>query len=387
MTGGGIRIVVLALVVAGLVVPPGLAGTQPAAKSQRSEPTRLWRSFPLGQPAQRVSRPATTKPAVRGPLLAPAESQASGSISFGMVAIVAAATFVGGGVAVLLVGLLLRSLLGPTEGGSSMADLRRKLRARAERNASREQPPEQAASEDGMSGSTVERLFAYTTGAIDPAVAGDGVEAPAGRVAHEKADAAKAEGSADDLAFVDEEVGTVLQSAREAAATIRRTAREEAERLRTEAESAAAAEVDEAHRIAEADRADAQRSRARAEADAESVRAGADAFAENRRKEAEREAAQVLADAHRRLAAVNAQVEQKAREEEANAGQRRRALEAEVERCERRLESLLVAVGGMTSQLEDQLGRRRSDSGVTAGMTEEALEEALLSNRWESRAG
>jgi vacuolar-type H+-ATPase subunit E/Vma4 len=268
-----------------------------------------------------------------------------------------------------------------------MADLRRKLRVRAERNASHEQPPEQAASEDGMSGSTVARLFAYTTGAIDPAVAGDGPEAPTGRVAREEADAAGAEGSADDLAFVGEEVGTVLQSAREAAATIRRTAREEAERLRTEAESAAAAEVDEAHRIAEADRADGQRSRARAEADAESVRAGANALAENRRKEAEREAAQVLDDAHRRLAAVNAQVEQKAREEEARAGQRRRALEAEVERYERRLESILVAVGGMISELEDLLGRRRSDSGVTDGMTEQALQETLLPNRTGSRAG
>ena len=92
-------------------------------------------------------------------------------------------------------------------------------------------------------------------------------------------------------------------------------------------------------------------------------------------------AAQIVADAHRRLAAVNVQVEQKVREEEAKAGQRRQALLAEAERHEERLESILVVVRGMTSQLEDLLGRRRSDTGVTAGTTEEALREALLPNR------
>jgi AraC-like DNA-binding protein len=375
MTGGVTRAAVLTLVVAGLAVPPALAGTHASAKSRPSDPTKLWSSFPLGKPAQRVSRETTTRPTMRGPLLAPAESQASGSSRFRLFAIVAGATFVGGGVAVLLVGLLLRSaaaprrraLLRPTEGGS-MADLRRRLRVRAERNAPRDQSPDQAGSEGGMSRSTVERLFAYSTGVSEP-------------------DAAEAEESGDDLTFVGDEVGTVLHSAREAAATIRRTAREEAERLRAEAESAAAAEVDEADRIAEADRADGERSRAEAEAEAERIRVVADAFAENRRKEAEREAAQILGDAHRRLAAVNAQIEQKVREQEAKAGQRRQALQAEVERYEQRLESILVGVLGMSSQLEDLLGGGQSDSGVTAPRPGEALQEALLSNRSGSRAG
>jgi vacuolar-type H+-ATPase subunit E/Vma4 len=398
MTGGVTRSVLLALVVAGLAAPPALPGTSTGTKSQRSGPTRLWRSFPLGQPAQRVSRTTPTSPTMRGPLLAPAASQASGSSRFGLLAIVAAATFVGGGLAVLLVGLLLRSAvvprglrigrystarlpLRPTEGGSSMSDLRRKLWARAQRNASRKQSPEQPAGEGGMSRSTVERLFAYSTGATEPALPGDAVDGPGGRVAREGADAPEAEESADDLAFLGDEVGTVLQSAREAAVAIRRTAREEAERLRVEATSAAAAELDEADRIAEADRADGQRNRAEAEADAERVRAGAEASAENRRKEAEDEAAQILGDAHRRLAAVDAQVAQKVRGEEAKAGQRRQALHADAQRHEERLESILVVVRGMTSQLEELLGGRRSDSEVTAGTTEDAFREALLPNR------
>jgi hypothetical protein len=404
MIGGVTRSVVVALVVAGLAViwaPLALAGS-PATKRQRSDPARLWSSFPLRQPAQRA-RTTTTRPIMRGPLLAPAESHASGSSRFRLFAIVATATFVGGVIAALLAGLLLRSAgarggqgsrarlaarnpFRPTEGGSTMANLRRKLRALAEANASRGLSPEQAASEGAMSSrSALERVSAYSA-VPEPTVA-DGAETPGEIAAGEEADAAEAEGSAENLAFVGEEVGTVLQSAREAAANIRRAAVEEARGLRAEAESAAAAELNEARRMAAAERAEGQRSRGEAEAAAKNIRASAEAFAQSRRQKAEREATQILGDAHRRLAAANAQVEQKVREAEAKAGHRRQALQAEAERYEKRLERILVVFHGMSSQLEDLLGEREAESEVTEGETEEGLRDALLPSRSGARIG
>jgi hypothetical protein len=266
-----------------------------------------------------------------------------------------------------------------------MANLRRKLRALAEANASRGLSPEQAASEGAMSSrSAVERVSAYSA-VPEPTVA-DGAETP-GEIAAGEAHAAEAEGSAEDLAFVGEEVGTVLQSAREAAANIRRAAVEEVRGLRAEAESAAAAELNEARRMAAAERAEGQRSRGEAEAAAKNIRASAEAFAQSRRQKAEREATQILGDAHRRLAAANAQVEQKVREAEAKAGHRRQALQAEAERYEKRLERILVVFHGMSSQLEDLLGEREAESEVTAGETEEGLREALLPSRSGARIG
>ena len=266
-----------------------------------------------------------------------------------------------------------------------MANLRRKLWARAENNPSPEQPQEQAEGEGGIS-SAVERLSAYSAKASEPAAADDSAETPVERVvAGEEANRAEAEVSADDLAFVGEEVGTVLESARGAAGRIRRTAQEEAERLHAEAESAAAAQVDEARRLAEADRADGNRIRSEAEAYAKDARAAADAFAEKRRSEAEREAAQIVGEAQRRLAGAQAEVEQRVRQGTEKARQRSQTLQAEVKRYEKRLESILVVFRGMSSQLENLLQGRQAESATPAEVSEEAIEDALRPDRSSSR--
>jgi DNA repair exonuclease SbcCD ATPase subunit len=181
-----------------------------------------------------------------------------------------------------------------------------------------------------------------------------------------------------DLSAIGEEVGTVLKSAHEAATKIRRAADEEAERVRAEARTAAAEELDEVHRSVEADRAEARLIREEADAHAEETRAQADAFSWNRMAEATRESEQVLEEAQRRLKAADADVEEKLRQAGALAQQRVDALNAEATRAEDWIENLLAVFQGMTSQLEELLGKRAEDDpDAKAAPEEEQKEQAL----------
>jgi hypothetical protein len=139
----------------------------------------------------------------------------------------------------------------------------------------------------------------------------------------------------------------------------------------------AAAEVDEARRVADADRADASRIRAEAEAYAKDMRAAADSFAEQGRRGVEREAAQIVADAQKRLAAADADVEQKVRKPRRMPVSGRKLLQVEVQRYEERIENILVVFRGMGSQLEDLLGRQRTESRNLGEASDKALEDAL----------
>ncbi len=258
-----------------------------------------------------------------------------------------------------------------------MVNLRRKLQTPAETNASPEQAQEQAPGEGGNSTSVVERASAYSAmeNELVPAEDTVGVLAePAGEEPNPEAEVAN-------LAVVGEEVGAVLQSAQEAAVRIRRTGQQEGERLQAEAESAAAAKLEEARGIASAELAGGQQVRAEAEAYAREARAAADVFAEERRREAERAAAQMVSDAQKLLAAADAEVAQKIREAEAKAHERHQGLEAEVERYEMRLESMLGVFRGMSSQLEDLVGRRQAESGTAPEVSHDALEDALRPDR------
>jgi DNA anti-recombination protein RmuC len=211
----------------------------------------------------------------------------------------------------------------------------------------------------------------------DTSVAADAhADAPVEPVADEVGESAEAELPVD-LTDVGAEVDAVLKSAREAAASIRRRAQDESARLRDEAEAAAAAEVEEARQILELERGDASRIRAEAEAYAAETRAAAEAFAEQIRTEAEREAAQLVEQARGRLEAADAEVEQKVRQAEESARDRVEALEADSKRYEARLESMLVVFRGMSSQLEELLGKRRADGSHDADKYDETLEDAL----------
>jgi hypothetical protein len=166
-----------------------------------------------------------------------------------------------------------------------------------------------------------------------------------------------------DLTGVAEEVQSVLVTAQDAAAKIRRKAEEEAERLRQEAAAAA-----------EADRAEAERIRADAEAFAAETRAAAEASGEDLRTNAEWEAARLLEDAQARLDHADAEVAEKARQAEEQVRHRLETLRAEIERQEQRVESILVILGGISSQLEDLLDRRAKD---VAEESPESLDEVL----------
>jgi hypothetical protein len=385
-------------------VSPVLAGGPNSSATQtRTTPLqRLWNQYPLrpagAQAATPRGRTAEERSRAR-------QSQSRRPASGGGRRSIYLLVAVVGGAAVLGVSLVLSlrsapSLRGrsgrgrsvawlhvrPAKGGSSMANLRRKKRVHTEANAPAERPDEQAAGDVGKSRDTIERLSAYSAKANEPVVAEPGVDERAEPGVDKEPNPAETDVSAD-LAFLGAEVGSVLTSAQEAAAKIRRAAREEAGRLRTEAESTAAAALDEARRVAEGERADGRRTRAEADAYAKDARAAADAFADQRRTKAEREARQIVDRAQKRLAAADAEVERKIRQAEANARQRRRALEAETDRYEKRLESILVVFQGMSSQLEDLLGKRRAESGDAAKVADEALEDALRPDRSSSRVG
>jgi hypothetical protein len=245
-----------------------------------------------------------------------------------------------------------------------MDNLRRKLRAVGE-----------AAEHDGgMRPSAAERVSPYSVRENGPLPIEDTMEAAAEPAYEEPTPEA---GVTADLAGVGEEVGVVLKSAHEAAGRLRLAAHEEAERLRSEAESAAAAVLEEARRTASADLAAASQMRAKMEAWAKDARASADAYVEERLREAEQTADQIVSDAQKVLAAADAEVEQKVREADAKARDRRQVLELETDRYERRLQHILAAFLGMSSQLEDLVARREAESGDLAGTLDEALHQAL----------
>ena len=107
------------------------------------------------------------------------------------------------------------------------------------------------------------------------------------------------------------------------------------------------------------------------------MRTAADTFAEQARTEAKREAAEIEEDANKRLEAADAEVEQKLRQVERKARERLEALQAGSTRYEGRLESMLVVCRGMSSQLEELLGRRDAESGDDPEGVDETLEDAL----------
>jgi hypothetical protein len=256
-----------------------------------------------------------------------------------------------------------------------MANLKRKLWTLAETNASPEEAEEEQAGGEGWkSRSSVERVSAYSARENEPVL----VEENAGVAAEPAREERSTEADVlADLAVVGEEVGTVLKSAQEAAARIRRTAHEEAERLRAEAASAAEAELEEARHTAEAERADGSRIRAEAEAYAKDAFAAADAFAEQQRREAEWKATQIVSGAQKRADAADVEIEQKVAQVASKAREQHEALQLEVKRYEERLESILAVFHGMSSQLEDLLGRGQADSGNAPKVSDEALEDAL----------
>jgi vacuolar-type H+-ATPase subunit E/Vma4 len=185
------------------------------------------------------------------------------------------------------------------------------------------------------------------------------------------APATPAEPEPTDLADVGAEVGTVLKSAQEAATTIRRQAREEAAKILEEAKAAAAADVEEAHRRAEADRADGRR-----------VRAEAEAYAEQVRSDAESEAERVLEDARRQLEETDDEIERRLRRAEKDARERRALLEAEAGRYHKQLETMLDAVHGVSSELEELLRPTNREKEA-----EESLEDVLQRDAATSRRG
>jgi vacuolar-type H+-ATPase subunit E/Vma4 len=386
----------LAVACAGALCPAlALAGTDREGKSARPDLKPLWSAFPLGQPRDAADRknpgPESRQAQSRSP-----DSRSSGSSTFRLLVAVAAGTLLAAVLAALGLGVLrpvqsferrrggrvrstARPSFRPTKGGSSMANLRRKLRPEG----SQEQP----SGDGGSARRPVERLTEYSLKKQELTSAGESsAEAAVEPVADEDSESPEAQVAAD-LGAVGEEVGTVLKSAQEAAAQIRRKAQEEAKRLGEEAESKAAAEANEARRVAEAGRADGSRIRVEAEAYANDTRAAADSFAEQRRREATREAAQIVDDAQKRLAAADADVKQKVRQAEAHARQRRELFQAEVQRYEERLESILAVFRGMGSQLEDLLGKQRAESPNLVGASDEPLEDALRPGPSRPRAG
>jgi F0F1-type ATP synthase membrane subunit b/b' len=249
----------------------------------------------------------------------------------------------------------------PPEGGLTMANRRRR------KWALREPEPaaplqQQGSSEDGRAEPTPQAEMVD-----EPAAGGTETELPA------------------DLSDVGAEVGAVLKSAREAAARIRNQAKEESTKLLEEAKATAEAEIEEARRIASEDRAEGERLRGEAEAYDNETRADAETFAEQTRADAESEAEKIVEEARARLEAADADVAQKVRDLTANARERLNTLQAGSRRHEERLEHMLVVFRAMTSQLEELLAERESES---AGDTDadETLDEALQPGSPRSRA-
>jgi hypothetical protein len=227
----------------------------------------------------------------------------------------------------------------------------------------------------GQRSGPAQRIAAYGVSAREPTPAEDHEEASVGPSGDEGATQTEAPARNDFRAF-GEEVGAVLESAREAASSIRLNAEEDAARIRAEAESTVAAEAAEAKRAAEADRANAERMRTEAEAYAQETRAAADAFLDKRRSEAAKEAERTAQEASRRLEGADAEAERRLREADEKSRERVTALETEAAQYEERLQSMIAIFRGMASQLEEVLGSKQTEGGEqTSSATE--LEDAL----------
>jgi len=388
------------VLVASICGPAAFASTQQGPKDPNANLRPLWSAFPLDRHQGATTRQGVGSESADAQPTLPAEDQAAGGSNLPLLVSVAVAMLLSAGVvalafhqsraAPLISGrgsrkkLAVRLTFRPSEGGSVMANPRRKLWGRNEPNASPSR--EQVSSGGGNSKRVAERVSEYSASKIPSAAAESGREPLAESVTDEQAVPPEAEVPAD-LSVVGDEIGTVLKSAQEAADRIRRTANEEAARRRDEIEAATAADVAEARRIAEADLADANRIRAEAEAHAKDTRAAADAFAEQRRAEAEREAATIVAHARTRLETADVEVEQKVREGQAKARERVNLLQAEAERYEERLENLFIVFREMSSTLEVLLGTPRNRSKDRAATSDEALENALRPDASTSRAG
>lgn len=387
-----LRLTLIAVCGAAVTAPIAGAGAGDPGRSGRANLRPLWGAFPLGPRLHTAAgRPAGKTSASPHTVPVGSSSRAGNETwSTERLTIIALAMVLAAAAAALTFRYLLpasrggraRSARSPpfrsTEGGSSMINRRRKRWAPdvAEPAQPQGQPPETAENPR----SAVERVAAYSASTAREG----GAEAPVSQVSPDTTKGADEESPADPVA-IGEEVGTVLKSAQEAAAKIRRAAQDEAKRVRAEAESAAAAAVAEAGRKAEADRAAAARIRAEAEARAKDSRDEANAFANESRKRAEDEAAAHVRAAQQRLEAADAEAEQRVRRAEAEARERVEGLQSEAARYEERLESMLVVFRGMSSQLEELVGRRRGEPGDAAAKSNEVLEEALHPNRSGSR--
>jgi F0F1-type ATP synthase membrane subunit b/b' len=343
--------------------------------SPRPQPQHLWRAYPLDS-AKRGA------PTTQSPRTTPTPSSDEGTSSGGggmttILIFVGAAMLVAGSAAAFALYRLrpdvsIRSsgagsihapwlLSRPPEGGSTMANRRRRKWARRE--------PEMSFGEEAP---------------IEPAgqaeAAPEALEEPVSEEAADRDDAALPA----NLSDVGAEVGAVLASAREAAARIRNQANADAANLRDEAKEAAGAELAEARQRATEDRAEGERLRAEADDYAKETRADAETFAEQTRRDAEREAAKIVEEARARLEAADAEVARKIRDLTANARERLNTLQAGSRRHEERLEHMLVVFRGMTSQLEELLETRDGENG---DLTDEELEEALQPDAARPRAG
>lgn len=264
-----------------------------------------------------------------------------------------------------------------------MTKLRRRLSALGQPATSSDATQKEVSGSETITGSTVEKVAAYSPSREDAGDAGSG-DQPVQDAAAPQADTSERQAPAD-AATVGEEVAAILKSAQDAAASIRRTAEEEADRVRREAEAAAASEIAEARRLAEAERTEASRLREGAETGAEEARAAAAKFAEQRRAEAESEAAGIISRAQARLETADSEVEQRVREATAAERQRIEALKVNAERYEKRLESILVVFRGMTSQLESLLHGGTTEESDAVEPSDDALEDALWPEASRSR--
>jgi vacuolar-type H+-ATPase subunit E/Vma4 len=401
---GRVAVAVLVSCIAAVSAPAALADNHRATKPPRSDLKPLWSAFPLRQKQRHQGANTGQQPPQRPATTNGAESGGSGwSVLRLMLAFGTGLLFVAA-LAVVGVSLLRRRRSRPrrapvpelaqplfhlAEGGPNVAFLRRRPERDREANASPEQSQEEAAA----ARTPRDRLLQYSMTDHSPANEGP-TEAPAAKgpaqapaePAIETEVEAVQSNPPIDVTSVGEEVGTVLKSAHEAAARIRRAAQEEADRVRREAETAAADTVAEASRLSHEDRAEGARIREEAEEYAKETRSEADAFAEQRRSDAEQDAAQIVGNAQRRLADADAEVEQKMREATARERRRIEALQAEVARYEERLDSILTVFQGVTSQLEDLLGKRTAEHGGRLDAPHE-LGEALRPHRSGSNVG
>jgi hypothetical protein len=370
-------------------------GSKPASPNPRP----LWSAFPLdqqrqtGRPAARAGR-STKAERRRG---SSAAKQTGGDDSSWWLVVTGTAAVVAAAAAVAAYPRLRRVArrrrrrrAGSTapipypfhspEGGLNMVNRPRKLWGRA---ASDEQPEEEPMSEGADVKNPLERLAAYSAKeqerpAVEP-VQSEGESRGVEAVADDRAEAPDGtESGVEALSAVGEEVGSILNAARDAAAKMSRAAEEDAATKRAEATAAADAELAEARRAAEAERAEVARVRAEADAYAADTRAAADAFAHESRAAAEREAAATTEKARTRLESADAAVEEKMRQAEAKTRERLETLRADAERYEERLQRIFEVFRGMSSELEALIAARGIVEAQGDGEPSDAELEAAL---------